>query len=102
VDLQPSDLGFLGVTEILGLLDLGGAHIVEFPATLQVRILGYSKMKVARTVLGHLKNLWQLHQLRKLIDRNREIVFPFAGPPLAITKRIGTRTVRVAEKKETL
>jgi glycosyltransferase involved in cell wall biosynthesis len=102
VDLQPTDLGFLGITEILGLLDLGGAHIVEFPATLQVRILGYSKMKVARTVLGHLKNLWQLRQLRGLIDHNREIVFPFADPPLAISKRIGTSAIHVTEKKEIL
>jgi len=47
--------GFCGVTEILGRLDLAGARIVEFPAVLDVRLLGSSKMAVGRTTLDHLK-----------------------------------------------
>lgn len=49
--------GFLGVAEMLGKLDLAGMKIVEYPTTLSVRVLGYSKMKVARTITGHLKLL---------------------------------------------
>jgi hypothetical protein len=56
--------GFLGVAEILTRLDLQGAAIVEHPATLEVRILGHSKMKVLRSVLGHLKLLARLATLR--------------------------------------
>ncbi|MFN0097636.1 MAG: XrtA system polysaccharide deacetylase [Gemmatimonadaceae bacterium] len=49
--------GFLGVTELLCRLDLSGDRIVEFPATLEVRIIGRSKLKVLRTILGHLRLL---------------------------------------------
>ena len=49
--------GFLGVTEILGELDLNGSTIVEHPTTLEVRMLGRSKMKTAWTILNHLKLL---------------------------------------------
>lgn len=46
--------GFLGIAELLGRILLAGGTVVEFPATLEVRVLGRSKMKVARTILGHL------------------------------------------------
>jgi hypothetical protein len=45
---------YLGVAELLGRLDLAGGTVVEHPATLEVRMLGRSKIKTARTVLGHL------------------------------------------------
>jgi hypothetical protein len=61
--------GFLGVAEIVGRLDLTGGRIVEHPTTLEVRMLGRSKMKVARTVLGHLRLLFELLRLRLLGDR---------------------------------
>lgn len=56
--------GFLGVAETLGRLDLAGARIAEFPTTLHVRVLGRSKMKVARTIGGHVVLLVQLILLR--------------------------------------
>ena len=56
--------GFFGVTELLGRLDLAGATIVEFPATLEARMLGRSKMKVLRTIAGHLGLLIELFRLR--------------------------------------
>ena len=56
--------GFFGVTEMLGRLDLSGHRIVEFPATLEARILGRSKMKVLHTIVGHLSLLGQLIWLR--------------------------------------
>ncbi len=46
---------FLGVVELLGRLDLRGGTIVEHPATLNVRLLGRSKMKTLRTIVGHLR-----------------------------------------------
>jgi polysaccharide deacetylase family protein (PEP-CTERM system associated) len=56
--------GFFGVTEMLGRLDLEGGRIVEFPATLEVRVLGRSNMKILRTVGGHLRLLTQFAGLR--------------------------------------
>jgi polysaccharide deacetylase family protein (PEP-CTERM system associated) len=56
--------GFLGVAEMLGKLDLKGARISEYPATLEVRLLGRSKMKVCRTILGHLGLLARLLSIR--------------------------------------
>ena len=53
-DLELSSHGFLGVAEMLGLLDLRGGKIVEYPAVLSVRMLGRSKMRVLRTIAGHL------------------------------------------------
>jgi polysaccharide deacetylase family protein (PEP-CTERM system associated) len=63
-DLQLDEGGFLGVTEMLGKLDLSGATIVEHPATLEVRIFGQSKMKIARSVLGHLRLLARMVSIR--------------------------------------
>jgi polysaccharide deacetylase family protein (PEP-CTERM system associated) len=51
---------FLGVAEMLGQLDLQGGRIVECPAVLEARLLGYSKMKTVRTILGHLRLLARL------------------------------------------
>jgi polysaccharide deacetylase family protein (PEP-CTERM system associated) len=52
--------GFLGVAEFIGRMDLAGRRIVEFPTTLEVRMIGRSKMKVVRTIGGHLKLLSRL------------------------------------------
>jgi hypothetical protein len=56
--------GFLGVAELLGKMALDGSVIVEHPATLEVRIFGQSKMKVVRTILGHLRLLGELGWIR--------------------------------------
>ncbi len=56
--------GFLGVAEMIGKLDLTGSRIVEFPTTLAVRMIGRSKMKVLRTIAGHVKLLMELLLLR--------------------------------------
>ncbi len=52
--------GFLGVAETLGILVLSERGVVEFPATLEVRVLGRSKMKVLRTIAGHFRLLARL------------------------------------------
>lgn len=64
VGIKVENTRFLGVAELLGRLDLAGGKIVEFPAELQVRVLGHSKMRVLRTIAGHLGLL-----LRLLISR---------------------------------
>jgi len=61
--------GFLGIAEMLGWLDLHGSKIVEFPTTLEVRMIGRSKMKVLRTIIGHLGLLVQLAARRALLRR---------------------------------
>jgi glycosyltransferase involved in cell wall biosynthesis len=64
VDLRLRESGFLGIAEMLGRLDLYGAKIVEYPTMLEVRLFGHSKMKVLRTVGGHLRLLTRLLAMR--------------------------------------
>ncbi len=64
VDLPIRENGFLGVAEMLGRLDLEGGKIVEYPAVLEVRLFGFSKMKTARTIVGHLGLLARLAKIR--------------------------------------
>jgi polysaccharide deacetylase family protein (PEP-CTERM system associated) len=64
LELKVRETGFLGVAEILGKLDLKGSRLVEYPAVLEVRMLGRSKMKTVRTILGHLKLMTRLLWLR--------------------------------------
>jgi polysaccharide deacetylase family protein (PEP-CTERM system associated) len=63
-DIQLTRRGFLGVMEHLGRLDLAGGRIVEHPATLEVRMLGRSKMRVLKTIAGHLGLYTDLASLR--------------------------------------
>jgi polysaccharide deacetylase family protein (PEP-CTERM system associated) len=64
INLPIEEKGFLGVAEMLGRLDLSGGKIVEFPSVLEVRLFGFSKMKTARTIFGHLKLLSKLSKQR--------------------------------------
>jgi ribosomal protein S18 acetylase RimI-like enzyme len=57
--------GFPGIAEMLHAVAIRGGRIVEFPATLEVRANGASKVRVVRTVAGHLKLLYQLLRLRR-------------------------------------
>ncbi len=65
-DLPVREGHFLGVTEMLCLLDLGGGRMAECPAVLEVRLLGRPHMKVLRTIVGHLKLLARVARLRLL------------------------------------
>jgi polysaccharide deacetylase family protein (PEP-CTERM system associated) len=56
--------GFLGVAEMIARLDLAGRRVVEYPTTLEVRVLGHSKMKVLRTVWGHIGLLLDVARAR--------------------------------------
>ena len=63
-DIQVHRGGFIGVAEMLAHLEQAGARIVEYPTTLEARLMGYSKMKVVRTAVGHLALMAQLAGLR--------------------------------------
>ena len=52
--------GFLGVAELVAKFVLTGRRVIEHPAKLDVRLFGYSKMKIVRTVAGHFKLLASL------------------------------------------
>jgi polysaccharide deacetylase family protein (PEP-CTERM system associated) len=60
LDLDVRENGYLGIAETLAQLDRAGSTIVEYPATLEVRLLGRSKLKIYRTILGH---LWLIARL---------------------------------------
>jgi len=62
--LEVREPGYLGLVELIGKLDLAGGTIVECPAVLEARLLGRSKMKVARNVFRHLGQLVRLAWLR--------------------------------------
>jgi glycosyltransferase involved in cell wall biosynthesis len=64
VGLPVSTDGFQGIAEILARLDLRGSRIIEYPTVLDVRAFGQSKMRVLRTIAGHLRLLGRLLWLR--------------------------------------
>src|SRR5262249_2923758 len=59
-----TDGGFPGVAEILIRMMRRGARVVEFPAVLESRVLGVSKMRTLRTIRGHLRLLRRLKSER--------------------------------------
>jgi glycosyltransferase involved in cell wall biosynthesis len=56
--------GFCGVAEILARLDLSGCRIVECPALLNTRVLGQSKINLAKTTTDHLRLVGRLAAAR--------------------------------------
>ncbi len=78
VDLPLKYEGFVGITEIVTHVDLHGGRIAEYPATMEVRLLGSSKMKVLKTIWGHLKMLahLSLEQVSQAVKPNH---FPRRG-----------------------
>ncbi len=44
---------YLGLAELLAEIDLRGGKILEYPAVLESRLLGYSKMNTLFTIVGH-------------------------------------------------
>jgi glycosyltransferase involved in cell wall biosynthesis len=64
-DVELQNGGFLGVAEMLVLLDLEGHKLAECPATLEARLLGASKLKTLRTVRDHLKLLASIPSMKR-------------------------------------
>jgi polysaccharide deacetylase family protein (PEP-CTERM system associated) len=73
--LELDERGFLGVAELLARLSRQGSTIAEHPAVLETRVFGQSKMKVVRTILGHLRLLRRI--------RRGELDTPAAASSLA-------------------
>jgi glycosyltransferase involved in cell wall biosynthesis len=73
-DIRVRRGGFVGVSEMLGQMELAGARIVEYPTTLDARLQGYSKMRLIRTVIGHLTLMARLLALR--LHAGRRVVRP--------------------------
>ena len=71
IDLDLQHENFLGIAELLVLLDLRGEKIVECPAVLEVRIFGSSKMKTIRTIFGHIEMIF--HVIKTKITDHEEI-----------------------------
>ncbi len=69
VDLPVREGHFLGVVEMLALLDLSGGRLAECPAVLEVRLLGRAHMKVLRTITGHVRLLGRMGWLRLTAPR---------------------------------
>jgi len=59
-DLVITNGGFLGVAETLIETERRGGRIAEYPATLESRLFGESKMKIARTMARHIGMLGTL------------------------------------------
>jgi polysaccharide deacetylase family protein (PEP-CTERM system associated) len=64
VDLPLREDGPVGVAELLGRLDPRRARVIEWPATLDARVLGRSKLQLARAIVGHLRLLARLAAAR--------------------------------------
>ena len=73
--------GFLGVAEMLVRLKLLNGRIVEYPAVLESRILGESKMKIVRTIMLHLRFLVRLTlQRSSMREESRPMRVPEKAP----------------------
>lgn len=56
-ELELANGGFLGTAELLVRVLRRGGRVAEHPCVLEPRLFGQSKMKLVRTVLGHLRLL---------------------------------------------
>ena len=72
IKLRLKKAGYLGIAEMTGLLYLQGSNIVEYPTTLEARLLGTSSMKIMKTIVGHLKLMIYLLTLRLFKARDGE------------------------------
>jgi hypothetical protein len=70
---------------MLGRVDIAGGKIVEFPAVLEVRLFGASKMKTAKTIAGHLKLLTRLAKMR-LFRKSEEIATSLPTEKLKVSE----------------
>jgi polysaccharide deacetylase family protein (PEP-CTERM system associated) len=77
--IRLTDEGFPGVAELLIRMQRRGARIVEYPTTLESRLLGASKMKTLRTIRGHLR------LLRRLMSEDSAAKDEGAPPPVVPT-----------------
>lgn len=71
--LELTNGGFMGIMEMFVLLDKSGAKIIEYPAVLETRLLGVSKMKTLSVIKSHLgmiaEILWKPSSVAKRANR---------------------------------
>lgn len=67
--------GFIGVAEMLARLDLRGWKIAEHPMVLEARLIGRSKLRIVRVILGHLGLLAEV-SIARLMDLKRPETAP--------------------------
>jgi dolichol-phosphate mannosyltransferase len=70
--------GFVSASEILIRAAEAGFQIIEVPMTLHSRKIGHSKMKIARTIRGHLRLIGS--------TLARRIQQPFQGPAQSVSR----------------
>ena len=71
IDLNFKYGDFRGIVEMLAVADIHGMIITEYPTTLQCRIFGHSKMKVVKTIIGHIKLLEEIMKYRRNFHLHR-------------------------------
>ena len=71
---------------MLGLLDLEGGKIVEFPTVLAVRLFGISKMKTVKTIVGHIKLMSRLTAIR-MFGRSEEVAPKLTVPDFTAVQK---------------
>jgi polysaccharide deacetylase family protein (PEP-CTERM system associated) len=71
--LELTNGGFMGIMEMFVLLDKSGAKIIEYPAVLETRLLGVSKMKTLSVIKSHLgmiaEVVWKPSSVAKRANR---------------------------------
>ena len=70
MSLDIRNTGFLGIAELIAKLDIHGGTIREYPAVLESRIFGQSKMQVLQTILGHLRLILIVLNYRRKFAKN--------------------------------
>lgn len=73
-NLELDDHGFLGIAEIFIRLDQSGLKMVEFPAVLESRLLGASKMKTLSVIRSHVHMIVRLLTSRGSFNKGRMTV----------------------------
>ena len=72
LELPLKEDGFLGTAELAAQLVLRKRTIAEYPATLEVRLFGLSKMKTVKAILSHLRLLSRIAMSRFFGSVTRE------------------------------
>jgi hypothetical protein len=80
---------YVGIMEILSALDLQGSKIVEYPAVLEVRLLGSSKMKIMKTIWGHLQLIGYLAGERLSAGLSSQPAAPGQAAPVGAVRARG-------------
>lgn len=65
-DISLQQTGFVGIAEMLWIVDRKGGRIIETPARLTSRRIGYSKMRTFPVIWGHFKLMMRIAAIRSV------------------------------------